>query len=1510
MANLKNVIYLSNEDYETLVSTGTVTIDGETLTYDENNVYVTPDKLASSTEDGLMSAADKVKLDGLDDSNLVHKTGNETISGGKTFTDNLSINTTLNVTQYDSIPLNIAGDGDNGPLISIRTDNQSDSNIYYIGVEDAYAGQVSLTLPSANGTLALDENVVHKTGAETIAGGKTFTSGTEFNNIVTITNVDGTPLYINGDSDSGPFLEVCDNNTDKIINFWTTELSENHVYEMPDYNGTFAIQGKNVIKKVADEQSIPNEELGLFRYTEEVSGVTQSSHVYEVTKEDHGAEETQFEKTTTTNGTQLSNASAFMSHFDNTLSNFITISSLAYTYCFYYDNEYVSLNGIRVGTKNTGSITLTCSEAGSVSFGKYFSYNGSTHVVTYDTDSKVIVDGTTYEFTSGDDNEIITIDLSAGQHTITSNGQDITGGSQQGRVILVGFEFLGEPYSIYRKNRIARLSEVQAINADLQQHKTDSHNRFVTDEHNIDLNRQGIVEINSKLGDIQVFQANNYLPTASVEYLNKIYRFDGKLYQCVKTGEGQLKEWTFENVSGTSEVTSSNVVSLYGDIGNQFSQYLYIDEFGDSTVKLYRNNGTLKLGSSSAVGSIDLRPQDESVIFDLPITLLKFGVKAYNSNGSTVYYNASFADENDENIQNISGTLFISNNDTETIIDLSSSIPSNYYLDDLYIGSVGTHEVGEEGSEVSVNNDKRLIFTGITAQFGDINYEWTSIGGGAVDSLVTPITYAELKELRNNSELVPGMFYRITDYECTTSQEGTRSAGHQFDIIVQAISTNILDENAKACLHDGDTYFTKTKYNVISAEWQSGITASDIQVLYDIRNEDELHYETGGSGSETVITTLSTLAGQNGVIVPAMLNPDPDDAGNECWYIFDGYFYDNGTQYDRWVEYYPNNGTGFNNYWHATNHVVNADVEVIATPLEKLSAWELKYCLDNDLDKYNWACKYNIIELENNGRYIRTPEYDENNHWAWCYGDTLDECDASNRAYTDPNPVVGGVLYDGTNNSSNTDADTIIAVTYPGKGVIYYMKDGYSNEALYDFKNIQYNDGDRWYYTFSSGDGGPVDASVIGLALNNIINGVSNNYLPNIYLIAHLDNKYIKNNIFNNCSSICLYAYDNDIINNNFSNTSHINSDKCNSTYIEGLNSKATNKYTHAEGYETRAIGEGSHAEGKGDLTTTWAGVAEGYYSHAEGYHTYAKGYESHAEGCGTITYGERSHAEGYSSKAYYMSHAEGDSTTAGAEYPYGPAHAEGYQTESLNKGSHAEGYQTVALGEASHAEGSGAIWINAITFGARVGDSTDPYKYKYTNTIDQLAKYRYQPGKILRVTISNKNYYLQITKFDEQNSEISFIALTSNFPAGTLPNAASIDSVAANNDAHIEGCRTTASGAGAHAEGWYTLASGYCSHAEGYYTTANHAYQHVFGKWNIPDSATTDRNTAGYFVEIVGNGQGEISKGNARALTWTGNEYLKGKLYVNSTFTNANLPTGEEVLTSSSLPQIIDLRS
>ena len=69
------------------------------------------------------------------------------------------------------------------------------------------------------------------------------------------------------------------------------------------------------------------------------------------------------------------------------------------------------------------------------------------------------------------------------------------------------------------------------------------------------------------------------------------------------------------------------------------------------------------------------------------------------------------------------------------------------------------------------------------------------------------LTYSELVSLRDNSQLVAGATYIITDYECTTSTPNTRSAGHNFDIIVTADNENTLSEFARARKHKGDTYF-------------------------------------------------------------------------------------------------------------------------------------------------------------------------------------------------------------------------------------------------------------------------------------------------------------------------------------------------------------------------------------------------------------------------------------------------------------------------------------------------------------------------------------------------------------------------------------------------------------------------------------------------------------------------------------------------------------------------------
>lgn len=84
-------------------------------------------------------------------------------------------------------------------------------------------------------------------------------------------------------------------------------------------------------------------------------------------------------------------------------------------------------------------------------------------------------------------------------------------------------------------------------------------------------------------------------------------------------------------------------------------------------------------------------------------------------------------------------------------------------------------------------------------------------------------TWANLKSLRDNSQLIPGQWYRITDYvtkvyhyDSNIYTQDVRSAEHQFDVIVFADSVNRLNEHAHAAIHEDDTYFN----DVALSRWQ------------------------------------------------------------------------------------------------------------------------------------------------------------------------------------------------------------------------------------------------------------------------------------------------------------------------------------------------------------------------------------------------------------------------------------------------------------------------------------------------------------------------------------------------------------------------------------------------------------------------------------------------------------------------------------------------------------------
>lgn len=150
------------------------------------------------------------------------------------------------------------------------------------------------------------------------------------------------------------------------------------------------------------------------------------------------------------------------------------------------------------------------------------------------------------------------------------------------------------------------------------------------------------------------------------------------------------------------------------------------------------------------------------------------------------------------------------------------------------------------------------------ARVEELTAEAVAAAIGEATNMVS-ITYAELLTKTQEGKLTPGQQYRITDYVTTTVQSNTHSAGHAFDIIVTADSTTTLNENARACLHAGDTYFASSDL----AAWQ---------IKYDIVNDTDLYAWADSTNGKGVIYEMT------------------DEFGNTCPYDFKNIqFNDDGT---------------------------------------------------------------------------------------------------------------------------------------------------------------------------------------------------------------------------------------------------------------------------------------------------------------------------------------------------------------------------------------------------------------------------------------------------------------------------------------------------------------------------------------------------------------------------------------------------------------------------------------
>ena len=369
--------------------------------------------------------------------------------------------------------------------------------------------------------------------------------------------------------------------------------------------------------------------------------------------------------------------------------------------------------------------------------------------------------------------------------------------------------------------------------------------------------------------------------------------------------------------------------------------------------------------------------------------------------------------------------------------------------DTTYLNHVENEEVTDGGS-LKIQGDGGVS---VSAENGTL-----TIFAEDVDvDLLIPITYNDLKTLRNNNGLKPGCRYRIIDYVTKANIDLDEfdpadvypedlpylsfSANHPFDIVVLATSTNKLSETARAIKHDGDTYFAKSnleawelKYsldNDLRYEWiidpfNEGIRF-DGPVAY---NEiDDKSYD-----QNPPITHVTTIQSVNDMtpepVVPQWLYDQLDEMG----------------QYEQSI----NPGVVIN-YSIVENYKVdNANYGFIKIA----DFWS--YTQNERVIYFNRAAV--VREEKSFGGDSQVYEYivvyDNENPNVW----TVETEDPEQSFDLGISPLIKQwwVLVKDWREVKIGEPKKINLPVHDCKGVVFYMKDEFNNEANYDFKNIVY----------------------------------------------------------------------------------------------------------------------------------------------------------------------------------------------------------------------------------------------------------------------------------------------------------------------------------------------------------------------------------------------------------------------------------------------------------------------
>ena len=235
------------------------------------SAYLLFPNVGTSSSPKLLATTDDIP----DDSNLVHTTGTETITGVKTFGNyNAGVTSHLLETYRNIKGIYNAYSHETPSLVDFSSIVFGTKNYYATGLNDykiTLASPIAtanrtLTLPDATGTVAIDENVVHTTGTETIGGEKTFSLGGysvafhAFNN-----NDQHLYIVLDNGGGNGSCIRYNDFNLNNYRLYFPrnsgtlvldNEVSKNQAHSIVVYDATHNISGKNLSAYTAVETTL------------------------------------------------------------------------------------------------------------------------------------------------------------------------------------------------------------------------------------------------------------------------------------------------------------------------------------------------------------------------------------------------------------------------------------------------------------------------------------------------------------------------------------------------------------------------------------------------------------------------------------------------------------------------------------------------------------------------------------------------------------------------------------------------------------------------------------------------------------------------------------------------------------------------------------------------------------------------------------------------------------------------------------------------------------------------------------------------------------------------------------------------------------------------------------------------------------------------------------------------------------------------------------------------------